>query len=548
MRISKNILHTFTLEMSIILTKLNSLKIYIAVAFTLISAALFRIFIFYNNGFLLDGDSIASVYFAINTSLSNCLFHSPESFHSESNGILYYLALHYLIYSNNHLLNYCINTLSQTGAPNECSIDALDNELLHLLPLIFSLSSVLMVYYIGKKLGGTKAGLLSSLFFSFNSTALSTSAYCRFYQMNIFCCLLSTYLLLCLINTKKHYYMFGMLYVISSLACIASMMNSIFLFPCHIIYWYYRKQSIKHYIPFIITIIIVFIVLWTADSHALQRKAEYGTITQNNYITFFTIYLYNIFGIYNLMEAHHPLQHFLDAIKYFSLIHYYNIIIFSSFVYSLFISFNSIAHILKNRKNVKNNITLPCLWTSIPIILMFIVSICYTNIINKDNVCFICPGAALLLGCLTAKASKIPRWTILTFIALSSSMNILVMPPDYDKLIIINYLNNHIATNSVLIGDQTEINAIRHPSLQHLAVCYNDYPSISSLNKKRHLSSENMQSVWLITNNMQPDSQQELNRANYINHDKTARILFSEGYAPIFKLQQGTYCLYFYHK
>lgn len=274
---------------------------YFVLFIVLLGGGYFRSCIFEHQD-LISGtlDETAALLFSVEIYPPSLLTSLPETCKIESNGLLFYCATHYYINCIPSLIASIIDTYYSTSSASDYfesqqliyCLASHEVQLLHFFPFCCSLASMFLVYFTGKRIGNLSTGILSAFFCAVSQSMLYSSSFIRFYQLNILSVCLASYFLILFINCKRHKIFFGILYALSSMACVSSMMCSIFIFPVHITYWILKKHQIKKLIPYIIWPIMFFFLLWLGDSSGLQRKADYGTIDFNTISGCIT----NIFG------------------------------------------------------------------------------------------------------------------------------------------------------------------------------------------------------------------------------------------------------------
>lgn len=514
------------------LTKIQKIKIYGTVFLVLLSACLYRVCMFEQYAFLYDGDSLAAA--SQNISISR-LFDWKNN-ELESNGILFYVVSNYYKSFNKDLED----SLSKIIVPDRyesCRLSDFDNKYLHLLPLLFSILSVFLMFMTGRKLGGMRTGILSTLFFAFHGSILSSVAYFRFYQMIIFFSILSSYLLLILLEKKKHILFWGILYVLSWFISLSSMINSIFLLPSHFVFWCINQRSKLHKgIYVFLPILFYFFALWMLDFNALQRKTGYGPV---NSINFFD-YISNIFGI-------RPVD--LDAIPSLFIFPTYEVCLLLLFLIMIFAYLIIFMIIIKafniakclNKLNIGNSLIFPSLLVCLPFSLMYLFSLCFVNIINfyQFSLSIIYPGAALLLGSITSIIPKVGRWLILTIVAISS---IYYYPLSYgeDKIIIIDILKNNIMINDIVLTYDLET--------KNALLC-SSCPAISGIPGQSLKEQEFFNKIFYNTPHHIWVIFRERNNNDFLySFSKTTMFkdLLKEGCIPKLRFSCGDYSLYYF--
>ena len=400
--------------------KIISFILYFLLFIVLLSGGLFRAYIFEHQSAISGTqDESAALLFSVDIYPPSLLTNLPKSCGVESNGLLFYCITHYYIEYIPSLIISIVDTFYATKNPNDYASRMLINclsshevQLLHFLPFCCSLTSMFLIYLIGKHIGNIKTGILSAFFCAISQTMLYSSSFLRFYQLNIFAICIASYFLILFINGKKYKILFGILYALSSMACVSSMMCSVFIFPAHILYLIFNNHPPKKFIPYIIWPFLLFIFLWFGDPSGLQRKEYYGTLDIN--------IMSNIIAKIFTISSNTSIINNYD--KAFTL----SIFLFSLAIISIYCLY--LCQIKKTKphflnKIYKNSILFASLWTAVPTILIFIFSTTYINIINTNNMSFIYPGGALLLGCI-ASYSKYLRWVIFTVYILLTSCNV----------------------------------------------------------------------------------------------------------------------------
>lgn len=395
-----------------------------------------------------DGPEMAALRFADNATFFNMLTSAAPSYGAESNGIFYYMLLHYNM-KYNGISN--IDKIADSNKPGRLIQGLTDAEILKLrsLSLVFWFLSAYLIFAIGNKLGGSKCGILSLLYYSFCGTVLSVSSYCRFYQLDIFCSSLASYLLLILMETKRER-LLAVLYILAMSAAISSMSMSVFLLPVHALHWIICRKS-KRILAWCMAVpISVFLILWKADSAAILRKGGYFG-TQLELIPKYILWIFGIESDAYLADWLMPSM----PIVYSA----YKIYLCGLFVIAAFISLACLVKYVQRWIFIKKiiddrGLVFFALWTFVPLGIILAVSFCWADIVNKHNLCFICPGTALFIG---ACLSRIPRkltWLALTFTALSAPLYLPVCVYEtlgYNFKLAL-YLKEHMKPGDILIS------------------------------------------------------------------------------------------------
>jgi mannosyltransferase len=120
--------------------------------------------------------------------------------------------------------------------------------------LIFSFLSVILTYFLGKKLFGRKTGLLAAMIMGISPFQLWYAQEARDYSMLLFMGTASTYLLIQALDKQTIKHWFGYI-VVSAGALYTSYFFSL-LFAAHFVYIFFSKQKrrFKRLIPFLIVI------------------------------------------------------------------------------------------------------------------------------------------------------------------------------------------------------------------------------------------------------------------------------------------------------
>ena len=175
----------------------------------------------------------------------------------------------------------------------------------HLLSLIFFAGSLPFLYFIGLRFG-RKTAIFGTFFFSANSLALVYSQHCRFYSMNCFMALLTSYLWLkyaegdpvreegiagnarsslgqtagysraCSSSKKSWLKWLGI--AVSSAGSVLTMIASVLTFPAHIVYCLQRKSG-KVWLQMLSFVLGTAFLVWLLsylDPSASQRLGPYS--------------------------------------------------------------------------------------------------------------------------------------------------------------------------------------------------------------------------------------------------------------------------------
>lgn len=462
---------------------------------------LFPLF-FMSKQFAFDGQELQSVKFALNSSIITCLTNAPPDYGIESNGLFYYLLYHYHILLDGKLFEIAANVINQVDSFSvDGSVAFTDKDIfwLRFLSLLFAWLSAALVFLIGKRLSGCKAGLFASLFYAVSGTLLTVSSFCRFYEAGVFFSCLSSYFLLRLIDAKHKKY-WCIAYALAMLMSIASLMCSAFLLVFHGLYWIYAKKPIKIYIYLAGLSGLFFLALWKLDPVALKRKGFYLDVNAD----FIVNSILWIFGLdsdprryYGAMPWCEPLIMLYKAVIV--------LLFLSSAVFLMYLLFRaywcSISEkpALMSKKNNYNLAVFSSLWSVVPFIVMLVLSFYFTNIINKYNICFICPGCSLLAGAAVLRIHRCLRWIVL---ALMLSGSTLYLPASvHDELKCsyryIPFLKGHMRENDIVVSRGLMLNVLICSGLPPFKIYSCEKKSFEKFLADNNLRSDAPHHFWL---------------------------------------------------
>lgn len=187
---------------------------------------------------------------------------------AESNGMLYYNAVLRPVFSL-----FSVNQLS-----------------MRLPSVLLGMVSLWLIYLIAYRLGGSRVGLLAILLYAANSISINASTFARFYALDNVLCLLSSYLLLLVLDNqflgqtgslKKTALWLG--YVLCSWASLLSMVTSVFLLPVHwltiLLVLPDKRRAWRWVAGLAVSTIAICLILMYRDPQALSRAAGYQPIS-----------------------------------------------------------------------------------------------------------------------------------------------------------------------------------------------------------------------------------------------------------------------------
>ncbi|MCR5662842.1 MAG: glycosyltransferase family 39 protein, partial [bacterium] len=444
------------------MSSLNKSKLHRKMPFVIAALAvlaaifLFPLF-FMGKQFSFDGQELQSVKFALNSSVLTCLTKAPPDYGIESNGLIYYLLYHYHILLDGKLFDTAAAIIKQVDS--NCvdgSTVFTDKDIvwLRLFSLFFYWLSAIIVFLIGQKLAGRMVGLLAAFFYAVSGTLLTVSSFCRFYEAGVFFSCLSSYFLLRLMESKNQKWWF-IAYALTMTMSIASLMCSAFLLVFHGLYWIYAKRPIKHYIYLAVLSGIFFLLLWKLDPVALSRKGFYLAVNTD----FIVKSILWIFGLdcdprlyYGALPWNSPLVMLLKASVVLLFIACVFILAYVAVRRKWYDSPGKLAS-FSNSKQYRL-IVFASLWSVMPLAIMMVLSFFFTNIINKYNISFICPGCALLAGVAACHAQRFLRWAFLALILAGSPLYLPATIHDDLKCSyrFIPFLKEHMRENDIVVS------------------------------------------------------------------------------------------------
>ncbi len=492
-----------------------------------------------------------AVKYGVNTTLGNFL--SPSQAGSEANGVLYYLLFHYYLAGGNAKVYALAQKAADLDYYSVQEVSGLPvSAILHFrkFSLGFYFLSAFFIYLTARRLGGRKEAVLALLFFAVNGTLLSLSSYCRFYSANVFFCILASYLLVEACRSERK--IWRVFYILAMIMCILSMSMSVFLLPFHALYWFYKRGSFRQYWPAALIIAATFAFLWIMDPLALARKGTYSPINAENFLR----YIWWLFGIESIMRDSY------EAVPDWPVVYSsYKVLVIIALVLSVFVS-GYVLTVLLGRKRIsflkKANefyrylrakslsghcsvdfVMFASMWTGISFVTVLAYSLLFTNIINKHNMCFICPGASLLMGAIFSLCSRKIRWIALAFtaVAVPVFMPICVEESLERNMQLAAFLKEHMTNGNIIVNSgRSFMKTLANGGLPQFYVFAPEKEDLKSYIKK-HFNAERPRHLWFVCVDVAGE-QTQIAKHNYGK-------LVSAGAVPVFSLKREGIVYYF---
>ncbi|MCR5662614.1 MAG: glycosyltransferase family 39 protein [bacterium] len=412
-----------------------------------ISAFLFRLKIILEKSYG-NGHEDSCLGFASSLNLSEYI---NNNYIFESNGILHIVLLKYW----NLLYPYFL------GISNKVFSFYDYNYLIHgrLLSLLFGMLTLIFLYMLGCKVLGKNAGVYSVFFLAIFSEHICLSSYIRFYAINCCFCVLASYFLVKMIDSDR--FIWFILYILTFLLCISSMMLSAVLLVPHALYYVRKKGFNKRLFILIIIILVDFVFWWLMDSVALSRKSVYYDCIGTRG---FLLLVSTVLGSCN---------YYLDMLPHYfcgSLYKCAYILMILNNITAICVIVLGFTIFLKNM--VKKNkcvgfLEFSSIWVVVPCIILMFIHFSIIDILNRNNISFILPGVCLALGELLSM-SRCFRWILLTSMILWIPLSINDSYAwRYNDYMVLSITEQFISDNDVIVNYQLD-NAALCPPLSML--------------------------------------------------------------------------------
>ncbi|MCR5662843.1 MAG: glycosyltransferase family 39 protein [bacterium] len=491
-----------------------------------------------------------AVKYGVNTKLGNFL--SPSQAGSEANGVLYYLLFHYYLAGGNAKFYALAQKSADLDYYSVQEVSGLPaSAVLHFrkFSLGFYFLSAFFIYLTARRLGGRKEAVLTVLFFALNGTLLSLSSYCRFYSANVFFCILASYLLVEACGSDRK--IWGVFYILAMIMCILSMSMSIFLLPFHALYWFYKRRTFRQFWPAPLIIAATFAFLWMTDPLALARKGTYSPINAENFLR----YIWWLFGIESIMRDSY------ESVPDWPVVYgSYKVLVIIALVLSVFVSGYAVAELFRKRflflrkanefcsilraKKLPGHCSadfavFASMWTGVSFAAVLVYSLLFTNIINKHNMCFICPGASCMLAALISLCSRKVRWIALSFTAVAAPvfMPICVEESLERNMQLAAFLKEHMTKGNIIVNSgRSFMKTLANGGLPPFFVFAPEKEELNSFIEK-HFNAEPPRHLWLVCVDAAGE-QTQIAKHNYAK-------LVSVGAVPVFSLKREGIVYYF---
>ena len=344
--------------------------------------------------------------------------------HFESNGFLYYL-LSYLLWGESFSTDYV--------------------HLARILPSVSAWGTIIIGYWLGKALADRATGLYTAFILGVNSYLWSIASYHHYYATNCLLVALSTLLLLyaCRRGSVKLWCAYGA----SLIACTATMVLSVLIFPCHILLGImcsspsYRRAAVRNTILAFCAAAITLGILIIRDPEASQRfDYRNDRIGISRIRDTADIWLGNGFTIDHVIA---------EGRIYFSRLYAKQLtnLQYCTAIALLFLL--AWPHRAHPQWPIKRANWLALL-TPICLAMYFAVSVSIENVVYQNNDSWILPLFALSLG-VAMRASQLIRWLLLTAIfmcvPLTSTATLGVIETNLGAM---SFLRSHISANDAI--------------------------------------------------------------------------------------------------
>lgn len=273
------------------------------------------------------------------------------------------------------------------------------------LPVLFiSGLSLVGIYWLGCKFFNKRVGIIATFLLSINAIFLITSSIVRFYAYNTFFCILSALLLLLAIerNSSKWW----MLYGLSGICCISTMMLSALILPGQIGYFLilsrYKRRAWKISCALTSIWLIVFVLLVLRDLDGYSRF-HYHDLNTFKDVVLYTLAPFTLGTSANWISSAH-----IDISKY---------TVFPIYTLASISIFYTIYKALVKRELA---LYLPLLCSLLP---MFVFVVAYYTVRNMYiawNFSWCCPFSVLLLAYMLSRLKRVCLWIAIAFISIGS--------------------------------------------------------------------------------------------------------------------------------
>lgn len=269
--------------------------------------------------------------------------------------------------------------------------------------VLFGIGSGVLIFFTGKMLAGSKAGLFSLFFWAINGHLYAFEKYCRFYATGEFFILLSAFLLMVLLRSfEKKFsitaiFFFLLLYIVSAVLAVCSMMLSVLVIAGQLLFVAFKVRNWLLKLLIIVTcsmpVICIFQLLYRYDANALSR-INYADISFKS--------LFNIPAYLGGISCEIYLNN-----------------TFFTWIFALVLLFSIIYYLTLYRKN-KSALLLPLFCVFLPVLAIIVYSFFYKNIYQSDNLYLQISFVMIIFGIAISKASRGWRIGILAIIAVFS--------------------------------------------------------------------------------------------------------------------------------
>jgi len=273
-----------------------------------------------------------------------------------------------------------------------------------LLSIIFGVSSIVLIYIIGKTLFNQTVGVLSAFFMSVSRFQIAYSQELRYYSLYELLTLVSFFFYIRLLNSKS--YIHTVLYILSTILLYYSHDFAVFIIAVQNLYVLIRYKKLKSIIPkwFLIQFVILLCILprfiEAFSAKAIGESGPNWILPANMWSPLKTIYHY--MGL--VFEIHNTI--FDDIAIIFLLI--------GTVIYFLIIgkekwmkSLNQSIAVFKRGWNMKSETMLVLLWLFVPIALVLIMSVVFKPMYIIRYLICSAPACYILVALLFTKVNKV---------------------------------------------------------------------------------------------------------------------------------------------
>ncbi|MGB2692306.1 MAG: glycosyltransferase family 39 protein [Thermodesulfobacteriota bacterium] len=398
-----------------------------------------------------------------------------------------------------------------------------------LLSIIFGVSSIVLIYFIGKTLFDHKVGALSAFFMSVSTFQIYYSQELRYYSLYELLTLISFFFYIRFLNSKSYIHL--ALYILSTVLLYYSHDFAVFIIAVQNLYVLIKYKTLKSIIAkwflsqFVILLSIAPRFINTLSDKAIGEGGPNWIPPPNKFAALNTIYEYMglKFKIHNSM--------FDDIAIIFLLI--------GTAIYFLIVgkekwvkSFNQLIGGLKRSWNIKSESVLVILWFLVPISLVLIMSeFVKPMYLNRYLICS-APAFYILVALLITKLKKVvPIGIILIAYAILISPGLYeyyTIPVREDWREVGSYIRGNYKRNSAVLISALSLDGFDWYNKGHYKYCALPPRNIDLTELFRICKLDAFDHFWLILNNKQNNKSYE---SSYYHHkDSLFRIEKERGF------------------